>query len=160
MIRRCSPDDFPQMLAVVNDAAMKYKGHIPADRWKEPYMPAEELRHEIEDGVIFWGCYDPELVGVMGIQDKGLVTLIRHAYVLTDRQGQGIGGKLLNKLMRQTHKPILVGTWKAATWAIGFYRKNGFKQVPEETKDKLLRKYWNIPERQVTTSTVLADEQE
>jgi GNAT superfamily N-acetyltransferase len=145
------------MLEVVNDAAMKYRGHIPADRWKTPYMPAEELRQEIDDGVVFWGYYDPDLVAVMGIQDKGDVALIRHAYVLTPRQGEGIGKKLLEKLRTQTNKPLLVGTWKAATWAVGFYRKCGFSEVSEEAKNLLLRKYWNIPERQVEESTVLAE---
>ncbi|MBN2014173.1 MAG: GNAT family N-acetyltransferase [Candidatus Altiarchaeota archaeon] len=154
-IQRCGEEDFQDIYEIINDAAQAYKGEIPEDRWTEPYMPLEELRHEILEGVEFWGYYEPELVGVMGVQDKGDVALIRHAYVLTWKQGHGIGGKLMEKIKTQTDKPMLVGTWKAATWAIRFYGKHGFKEVDEETKNKLLRKYWRIPERQIEESTVL-----
>jgi len=157
MIKQCTEKDFLEMYGIINDAARKYAGKIPADRWHEPYMPEEELRHEIQDGAVFWGYYSPKLVGVMGIQDKGDVALIRHAYVTPKEQGRGIGGELIEKLKNQTEKPILVGTWKATTWAISFYEKHGFEEVDEETKNFLLRKYWSIPERQVATSTVLAD---
>ncbi len=158
MIKPCTEKDFRDMHNIINDAARRYKGVIPADRWKEPYMPMDELLHEIRDGVIFWGYYSPKLVGVMGIQDKGDVTLIRHAYVATAEQGKGIGGELIELLKASNDKPMLIGTWKAATMAVKFYEKHGFTEVDEETKNLLLRKYWNIPERQVATSTVLADE--
>jgi GNAT superfamily N-acetyltransferase len=145
---------------IINDAAQVYEGVIPADRWKEPYMPREELRHEMESGVSFWGYAEgDELIGVMGIQDVQDVTLIRHAYVRTGRRNRGIGGQLLSYLREQTTRPTLVGTWRDATWAIRFYQKHGFRPVsPEEEKDRLLRKYWAIPERQVETSVVLADQ--
>jgi GNAT superfamily N-acetyltransferase len=159
MIRLCQDQDFRTMLAVINDAAQAYRGVIPADRWKEPYMPREELRHEIASGVVFWGYEaNGELVGVMGIQDVKDVTLIRHAYVRTDRQRQGIGTELLNHLIALSSRPTLVGTWVDAVWAIRFYERHGFRLVSPEEKGRLLRTYWSIPERQVETSVVLADE--
>jgi len=158
MIRQCGDADLAAMFEIVNDAAMAYRGIIPADRWQEPYMPLEELRHEIAAGVRFWGFEDESgLVGVMGIEDKGDVTLIRHAYVRTARRGQGVGTRLLCYLESTTRKPILIGTWAAATWAIAFYQKNGYRLLPEDEKNRLLRTYWAIPERQVETSVVLAD---
>jgi len=158
MIRRCEKSDFEAIYAIVNAAAEAYRGLIPADRWKQPYMPREELRHEIEHGVTFWGVEeDGELVGVMGIQDVQDVTLIRHAYVRPGRQGQGVGGRLLAHLRTLTERPVLVGTWADADWAIRFYQKHGFRLVTPQEKDRLLRKYWSIPERQVETSVVLAD---
>jgi len=158
-IRRCIDEDFETIFLVINEAAQVYKGVIPADRWKEPYMSKTELEHEIRDGVRFWGYEENgNIVGVMGIQDLGVVSLIRHAYVRTTKQNQGIGKKLLSYLCGQATRPVLVGTWAAATWAIRFYEKHGFKQVTKETKDRLLRRYWSIPERQVETSVVLADD--
>jgi GNAT superfamily N-acetyltransferase len=158
MIRLCDDRDFETIYDIVNDAAAAYRGVIPADRWKEPYMPREELRHEIEYGVIFWGCWrDDELIGVMGIQDVLDVTLIRHAYVRTANQNQGIGGRLLDELRKKTARPILIGTWAAADWAVRFYQRHGFQVVTPAEKDRLLRKYWSIPERQVETSVVLAE---
>jgi mannose-6-phosphate isomerase-like protein (cupin superfamily) len=169
MIRPCRPDEEPLMSAIVCDAAQAYKGVIPADRYHEPYMPLEELRGEIAAGVKFWGAeVDGELVGIMGIQDVagtagcelgniGEVTLIRHAYVRTSQRGLGIGGKLLKHLMDLAQRPLLMGTWAAATWAVGFYQKHGFTLTAHAEKEKLLRVYWNIPERQVETSVVLAD---
>lgn len=159
MIRQCGTDDFETIYEIVNDAAVAYKSVIPADRWHEPYMPREELRHEIDAGVRFWGYEeDGELTGVMGIQDVQDVTLIRHAYVRTTQRRKGIGGKLLSHLLTLTERPILIGTWAAATWAIHFYEKHGFRLVSEEEKNRLLKKYWSIPERQVETSVVLAEE--
>ena len=157
MICRLSSTDSDSILRVVNDAAEAYKGVIPEDRWKEPYMPAEELRREIEGGVEFYGWTENNaLVAVMGIQPVNEVTLIRHAYVVPSRQRRGIGKKLLNHLIKIAQTPkILAGTWKAAHWAISFYEKHGFKLVPKEEKNKLLKKYWNIPERQIETSVVL-----
>ena len=158
MIRRCDARDFDLMWAIVNDGARAYKGIIPADRWTEPYMPAEKLQHEIDDGVVFWGYEDGgRLVGVMGLQQVQDVTLIRHAYVLTANQGQGIGARLLSHLCQLTNDPVLIGTWADAVWAIRFYEKHGFQIVSAEEKNRLLKKYWTIPERQIETSVVLVD---
>ena len=158
MIRKCDENDFETIFDIINEAAQVYKGIIPEDRWKEPYMPREELSHEIEAGVEFYGYEEnSELVGVMGIQHIQDVTLIRHSYVRTAKQSKGIGGKLLSHLRTMTSRPILVGTWADATWAIRFYEKNGFRLVTPEEKDRLLKKYWSIPERQIETSVVLAE---
>jgi GNAT superfamily N-acetyltransferase len=144
------------MYAIINDAAQAYRGVIPPDRWHDPYMPREELAHEIEQGVVFWGfAEDGRLFGVMGLQPVKDVTLIRHAYVTGARRGEGIGGKLLQHLLERTAGPILVGTWAAAEWAVRFYEKHGFRPVSQTEKDRLLRTYWSIPERQVETSVVL-----
>jgi len=157
MIRRCRDDDRPAVLEIVNAAAEAYRGVVPADRWHEPYMPAEELDAEIAAGVVFWGYEDRgELIGVMGIQPVDDVDLIRHAYVRPAAQGRGIGGALLEHLMASATRPVLVGTWAAAEWAIGFYRRHGFVQVGPEEKTRLLRTYWTIPERQIATSVVLS----
>ena len=157
MIRSLLPPDFDAILRVINDAAMAYKCIIPYDRWKEPYMSAEELKEEIEAGVRFFGCVeDDHLLGVMGIQAIKDTTLIRHAYVGTKCQRRGIGIRLLEYLISLAGTPeILVGIWADATWAIRFYEKHGFKLVSSEEKDKLLQIYWNIPDRQVETSVVL-----
>ena len=157
MICRLSPSEFDSMLNVINEAAHAYKGVIPEDRWKEPYMSAEELEEEIESGVEFYGWIeDNSLVGVMGIQFLGDVTLIRHAYVHTSHQRGGIGGNLLEHLVSLARSSeVLVGTWESAHWAVRFYEKHRFKLVSKEEKEKLLREYWKIPERQVETSVVL-----
>lgn len=158
MIRQCTVSDLEAMQAVINDAAQAYKGVIPADRWHEPYMPLEELQAEIQDGIEFWGIErEGRLVGVMGIQDKGEVTLIRHAYVKTTYQSNGLGKILLRHLEGLSQKPILIGTWQAASWAIRFYEKNGYARQSREKTASLLRRYWNIPERQIETSVVLAN---
>ncbi len=158
MIRECTDEDFEEIFNIINDAAMAYKGVIPPDRWHEPYMTKAELQTQIEDGVRF-SCYvdNNEIIGVMGIQDKADVVLIRHAYVRTKRRNKGIGSILLQELIRDAEKPILIGTWKAAIWAISFYENHGFRLVPEEEKNRLLKKYWSIPDRQVETSVVLVD---
>ena len=159
MIRPCRGHDFEAMFTIINDAAEAYRGVIPADRWHDPYMSQEELRHEIACGVRFWGWEESgELVGVMGIQDVEDVTLVRHAYVRTAQRSKGIGGRLLSELRTLTPRPVLMGTWAAASWAIRFYQKHGFQLVTPEEKDRLLKKYWSIPERQVETSVVLGDE--
>lgn len=178
MIRPCRASDFDTMFEIINDAAEAYRGKIPADCWHEPYMPKEELEHEIKDGVVFWGYEEagadgpstgsgsrvkprgpsPLLVGIMGIQDVQDITLIRHAYVRTANRGQGIGSELLTFLLAKTTRLTLVGTWKAATWAIRFYEKHGFALVTEKEKDFLLKKYWKIPLRQIETSVVLIDQ--
>lgn len=158
VIRKSGQADFAAMLAIVNDAAQRYKGAIPADRWHEPYMPADELAKEIAAGIVFWVAEDAgRLLGVMGIQDKDDVALVRHAYVAKDAQRTGIGTRLLRHVESLTGKPILIGTWAAASWAIDFYRRNGFSVVPHGEKERLLRTYWSIPARQVETSVVLAD---
>jgi GNAT superfamily N-acetyltransferase len=158
-IRRCSEGDFKSIHVVVNEAAMAYQGVIPPDCWKDPYMTEEELRREIAEGICFFG-YEAEgrLIGVMGMQHVRDVSLIRHAYVLKARQRCGIGGRLLSALCRQTDRPILLGTWADATWAIHFYEKHGFKSVPPNEKDGLLRTYWHVSRRQIETSVVLADQ--
>ena len=145
------------MLAIINDAAQAYRGVIPADRWHEPYMPKAELLSELRAGVVFWVAEEARLLGVMGIQDKGEVALVRHAYIASGVQRQGVGTKLLRHVEALVTKPVLIGTWAAASWAIDFYRRNGFTQVGEREKDRLLKKYWSIPARQVETSVVLAD---
>ena len=148
----------PQMFSIINDAAQAYKGIIPADRWHEPYMPMTELEAQVADGITFSGCEDDgRLVGVMGIQDKGEVTLIRHAYVKTSERRKGIGEALLKHLEKLTPKPVLIGTWADASWAIRFYEKNGYRLLSRPETGRLLRKYWTIPERQVETSVVLAN---
>jgi N-acetylglutamate synthase-like GNAT family acetyltransferase len=158
MIRKCTESDVKTIFDIINDAAIAYKGTIPGDRWHEPYMPVEEIRQEIEAGVIFWGFEKAgDLLGVMGIQDKGDVALIRHAYVRTCSRKQGIGENLLLHLEGLTEKPILVGTWQAASWAISFYQKNGYTLVSKTEKKRLLQKYWSIPERQIETSVVLVN---
>jgi len=159
VIRQCDNSDFEVVYSIINDAAEAYKGIIPEDRWKVPYMDREELQHEIDDDVVFWGYEeDGTLVGVMGIQDVMDVTLVRHAYVRTARQNKGIGGGLLSGLRRKTARPLLMGTWADAVWAVRFYEKHGFRLVTPEEKTRLLKKYWSIPERQVATSVVLADQ--
>ena len=159
VIRQCDHSDFEVIYEVINDAAQAYHGVIPADCWKEPYMSEKELQHEMDAGVAFWGYErDGKLIGVMGIQHVQDVTLIRHAYIRTGKQNQGIGGQLLSYLRNQTTCPVLVGTWADAVWAIRFYEKHGFRLVSPEEKDRLLRKYWSIHERQIETSVVLADE--
>ncbi len=160
MIRQCGPVDFTEILAVINDAAMVYQGVIPADRWQEPYLSEEYLRHEIDAGVVFQGYTEEErLLGVMGVQDVLDVTLIRHAYVRTAYQERGIGGGLLSHCRAFLQRPALVGTWAAAHWAIRFYEKHGFTLLSWEEKERLLRTYWSIPDRQTETSVVLADAQ-
>jgi N-acetylglutamate synthase-like GNAT family acetyltransferase len=156
LIRKSVDTDFATMLAIINDAAVAYRGVIPADRWHEPYMSADELRKEIADGVVFLvAIVRGSLAAVMGLQDRRDVALVRHAYVSPTTQRGGVGTKLLHHVECVVEKPILIGTWAAATWAIDFYRRNGFRLVEDVEKDKLLRKYWSIPERQMETSVVL-----
>ena len=155
MIELLSRDCFQEILQIVNDAAQAYRGVIPADRWHEPYMPEEELRAEIAGGVRFYGYRTSRIEGVMGLQYVQDVALIRHAYTRTATRGHGIGGALLEHLKREAGAPLLVGTWKAATWAIRFYEKRGFVLTPEREKELLLRRYWSIPERQIEESVVL-----
>jgi len=157
VIRKSVDADFAAMLAIVNEAARAYRGVIPADRWHEPYMPADALASEIAAGVVFWVVeQEGRLLGVMGIQDRGEVALVRHAYVASTTQRTGVGTSLLRHVEGLVDKPILIGTWAAASWAIDFYRRNGFTVVASDDKDRLLRTYWSIPARQIETSVVLA----
>jgi GNAT superfamily N-acetyltransferase len=162
-IRPCRDDEREVILGIVNLAAEAYRGVIPVDCWHEPYMPAEELAQERAAGVTFWGYeVDGELAGVMGIQSVRDVELIRHAYVLPGRQRLGVGAALLGHLMDldpatgSQARPMLVGTWAAADWAIRFYERHGFELVATEQTAPLLRAYWTISERQIETSVVLA----
>jgi len=158
LVRRSVQGDLASMFAIINIAAQAYRGVIPSDRWHEPYMPEDELVAEIENGVVFWVAEDDgSILGVMGIQDKGPVSLVRHAYVAPGTQRKGVGTRLLNRVKDIADKPILIGTWAAASWAVDFYRRNGFIVVADSEKDDLLRTYWSIPERQIQTSVVLAD---
>jgi len=158
VIRLCRSEEVDQIFAIINDAARAYGGHIPDDCYNTPYMSGDYLRHEIDDHVVFWGFEkDRQLVGVMGIQDVRDVTLVRHAYVATANRGQGIGGKLLSHLHATATHPTLVGTWADATWAVRFYANRGFQLVTTSTKNRLLREYWTISDRQIETSVVLAD---
>jgi GNAT superfamily N-acetyltransferase len=156
LIRPCRDDERSAILAIVNAAAEAYRGVIPADRWHEPYMSAQELDAELAAGVTFWGAErDGALAGVMGIQRVRDVELIRHAYVAPSAQGAGVGRALLEHLRKRSDAPLLVGTWAAAEWAVRFYERNGFTLVSPACKDELLREYWDIPDRQIATSVVL-----
>jgi GNAT superfamily N-acetyltransferase len=155
-IRRCG-EDTAEILTIINLAAEAYRGIIPADRWHEPYMSASSLRLEIDSGVEFWGVeVQGKLLGVMGIQPVRDVDLIRHAYVLPGQQRLGVGSTLIEHLRRLSSRRMLVGTWAAASWAIDFYRRHGFVQVPDDEKTRLLSTYWDIPQRQIETSVVLS----
>jgi GNAT superfamily N-acetyltransferase len=157
MIRSCSAHEFNVIWTIINDGARAYYGIVPPDCVRDPYMAKSELEHEIQDGVVFWAYEDlGELLGVMGIQERDDVTLIRHAYVRTNAQGRGIGSNLLTHLRQLARKPLLIGTWADAKWAIGFYEKHGFALLPPQEKDHLLPKYWKISHRQAETSVVLA----
>jgi GNAT superfamily N-acetyltransferase len=158
MIRPCEEREFEQIWEIVNDGAQAYRGVIPADRCAEPYMSEDELHGQIEEGVVFWGYEEgSRLLAVMGMQRVKDVTLIRHAYVRSGEQQRGIGSHLLTHLRSMTRGPVLIGTWEAAAWAIRFYERHGFTRVSQREKDRLLRTYWSVPERQIETSVVLAD---
>ena len=159
-IRRAREQDVPAIGTIINAAAQAYRGVIPADRWHEPYMPMEELVREIADGVEFWVVEADGAGGIlaaMGLQNKGMVSLVRHAYTDPASQGGGLGTHLLRHIEQLSDKPILIGTWAAADWAIRFYERNGFTVVADAEKELLLRTFWSIPDRQVATSVVLAD---
>lgn len=158
LIRQSLESDRAAILSIVNEAAQAYRGVIPVDRWHDPYMSSDELAREISAGVVFWTAEEEgRLLGVMGIQDKGDVALVRHAYVAPNLQRSGVGTKLLRHVQGLADKPILIGTWASAAWAIEFYQRNGFTVVSNRDKDRLLRTYWSIPARQIETSVVLAD---
>jgi GNAT superfamily N-acetyltransferase len=156
-VRRCDDQDFEKIHSIINAAAQAYRAVIPADRWHEPYMSDAELRKELFAGVEFWGReIDGDLVGVMGIQRVRDVDLIRHAYVLPAFQRHGVGRLLIQHIVSQSSRRMLVGTWADAGWAIDFYRRHGFRLVSApERKEELLRTYWTIPDRQIESSVVL-----
>lgn len=159
MIRLASTGDIENIGSTINDAAIAYRGVIPDDCWHEPYMSMEELLGEIDAGVVF-RLFERarDVVGVMGLQRVDDVALIRHAYVRTHAQSGGIGAALLTDWRRHTDTPMLIGTWAAAERAVQFYQRHGFAVVSSAEKDQLLRRYWNVPDRQIDTSVVLADE--
>lgn len=159
MIRKCTADDFERIYEIINDAAKAYKGIIPTDYLKEPYMSRNELRHDLDEGIEMWGYEENgNLIGVMGIQHRKKVTLIRHAYVCATKLNQGVGEKLLSCLKELTDEPILIATWSNAVWAIRFYEKHGFRLVSREEGNRLQREYWSSPEVKINASVVLADE--
>jgi GNAT superfamily N-acetyltransferase len=156
-VRACAEPDIASILGIINAAAQAYRGVIPPDCWHEPYMSEAQFRRDLNAGVEFWGYeIDGNLVGVMGIQRVHDVELIRHAYVLPGSQRLGVGGILIDHLLRQSARRMLVGTWAEASWAIEFYRRHGFDLVTSQSrKDELLKTYWTIPDRQIETSVVL-----
>jgi GNAT superfamily N-acetyltransferase len=154
---KCGPEDFNAIYEIINDAAIAYKGVIPNDMWHDPYMTTDQLSVQIDQGVDFWSYNEQnKILGVMGIQLKGEVTLIRHAYVRSGERNKGIGSQLLENLCDISTTPILIGTWADAKWAVRFYQNHGFRLLANEEKDHVLRKYWTIPARQIETSVVLA----
>ena len=157
MIKEYKQKNASEILNIINNASLKYKGVIPNDCWKEPYMSEKELLDEFSDGVCMYGYHDNnKLIGVIGIQEVKDVILIRHAYTLTSHQGRGIGSIILEYLLNKNKNyRILVGTWKNAIWAIRFYEKFGFVIQSEEEKTLLLKKYWQIPLTQIINSVVL-----
>jgi GNAT superfamily N-acetyltransferase len=158
LLRPCKDSDFDALLSIINDGATAYRGIIPEDRWTTPYMSADKLRYELHTGISF-SCVESGggLVGAMGSQQVDDALLIRHAYVLTACQRHGFGSELLVGLVEHAPWPVLIGTWKAAHWAIRFYEKHNFNLIEGDEKDRLLDRYWRIPARQVETSVVMAD---
>lgn len=158
VIRPCGPDDFDTVLAIINQAALAYRGAIPAELWHEPYMSAADLKTEIAAGVQFWGYQsDDGLSGAMGLQRMHDLDLIRHAYVLPGGQRRGTGGALLEHLRRQSRRRMLIATWSAASWALKFYRRHGFDPVSPARRAELLKAYWTMSDRRVEASVVLAN---
>jgi len=157
MISEYKKIDTSKILYIINDASLKYKDIIPKDCWHEPYMSERELTNEFNNGVRMYGYLDKkELIGVIGIQKVKEVILIRHAYTLTSHQGKGVGSTLLEYLLNKNKNfRLLVGTWKNAKWAIRFYKKFGFILHSEDETNLLLKKYWEIPSKQIKNSVVL-----
>jgi len=154
VIRKCQPSDTERIYFIINEASKAYEGVIPTDCYHQPYISMDEVKWEMKRVTFFGWEANGELVGVMGFEPIKDVSLIRHAYLLPRWQKQGIGSKLLNHLKGPVTTPrLLVGTWADAYWAIRFYQKHGFTLQPD--KDKLLRTYWDIPQRQIETSVVL-----
>lgn len=158
VVRRCGDDELEAVLSIVNAAAVAYRGVIPDDCWHEPYMTPNGLGRDILEGLEIWG-YERggELIGVMGIQPMADVDLIRHAYVRPTVQRKGVGAALIQHVRRLTDRRILVGTWAAAGWAVAFYQRHGFEPVRSPLAERLMRKYWSVPSRQMEVSVVLAN---
>ena len=157
MISEYKKTDTSKILYIINDASLKYKDIIPDDCWHEPYMSEHKLTDEFNSGVRMYGYHDKkELIGVIGIQKVKEVILIRHAYTLTSHQRKGVGSTLLEYLLNKNKNfRLLVGTWKNAEWAIRFYEKFGFILHSEDETNLLLKKYWEIPSKQIKNSVVL-----
>ena len=157
MITEYTRKNLSNILNVINDAALKYKGVIPDDCWHEPYMSEKELTDEFDSGVRMFGyARNNTLVGVMGIQELERVTLIRHAYTLSNYQGIGIGKALIQHLFKMNrNSSLLVGTWQDATWAVTFYMKNDFVRHTKKQTNRLLQRYWQVPLKQMENSVVL-----
>jgi len=158
-IRACDDREFETILEIINAAAEVYRGAIPAEHWHEPYMTSSQLERDMASGLSFYGYVEADgaLKGVMGVQARGPYDLIRHAYVRPEFQGQGIGAALLKNLRSRSERPTLIGTWKAATWAIRFYEGQGFSLLPTRIAGQLLHSHWDVPENQMAVSVVLAD---
>jgi GNAT superfamily N-acetyltransferase len=158
-ISPCERRDEPEILAIINESAKAYRDVIPPDRYHEPYMLADELGKEMNEMTFFGYEENSRLLGIVGYQPVKDATLLRHLYVRPEYQRQGIGGKLTMHVIGLAEtREVLVGTWKAATWAIEFYQRCGFKLLP--SKDELLREYWKVPERQIELSVVLGFEKQ
>lgn len=156
-IRDAEASDTASILAIVNDAAVAYRGVIAPDCWHDPYMSEDELRREMAHGVRFWiHELDGAPAAVMGLQIVREVALIRHAYVHSGCQRSGLGSSLLRHLRSRTDRPMLVGTWRAASWAVSFYERHGFRMLGNHDARRLLLRYWEVPERQIQESVVLA----
>jgi GNAT superfamily N-acetyltransferase len=157
MISEYKKTDTSNILHVINDASLRYKGIIPDDCWHEPYMSKQELIDEFSDGVCMYGYHHNNiLIGVIGIQEVKDVILIRHAYTLTTFQGKGTGSALLEYLLKKNQNSrLLVGTWRNAKWAIRFYEKFGFILHAKDQSTLLLKKYWKLPSKQIENSVVL-----
>ena len=157
MIKEYKKTDSSEILHIINDASLKYKGVIPEDCWKEPYMTEQKLISEFNNGVCMYGYHHKnKLIGVIGVQKVKDVILIRHAYTLSSYQGKGAGSALLEYLLKKNNNSrLLVGTWKNATWAIKFYRKFDFILHTKEETTLLLKKYWKISIKQIKNSVVL-----
>jgi GNAT superfamily N-acetyltransferase len=154
MIRLCTKKDIQTIYEIINDAATAYSGHIPDDCYHQPYMQMDELQLEMSRVTFYGWTENNKLKGIMGLEQVKDVTLLRHAYVFTGFQGLGIGRQLLHHIESKTNtKILLVGTWADATWAVNFYKTQGFEILPD--KDVLLKTYWDIPQRQIETSVVL-----
>ena len=157
MISEYKKSDISKILHVINEASLRYKGVIPDNCWREPYMSEQELIDEFSNEVRMFGYHhNKELIGVVGIQIIKDVTLIRHAYTLTSHQGKGTGSVLIEYLLKKNQNSrLLVGTWRNAAWAISFYEKFGFILHTEEQSTLLLKKYWKITSKQIENSVVL-----
>ena len=152
-ITELSEADREDVYAVINAAAKRYRGTIPAEADTDPYMPMSELEEAMAE-MQFFGAARDRLVGVIGVQERSDVSLIRHLYVRPHSQRDGVGTRLLETGLERTDaETVLVGTWNAAGWAIEFYEQNGFENLG--TRIDLLSTYWEVPDHQMEASVVL-----